>query len=119
MNKPTRFNTRYYSNKQEKAVAKTLEGKQTANSGATAFSKGDVTTKDWLIECKTCTTKKASFSIKKEWLDKNKEEAFAMRKPYNALCFDYGNSSRYYIVDEKTFIKMKEALEDGEQSISG
>lgn len=35
MNKPTRFNTRYYSNKQEKAVAKTLEGKQTANSGAT------------------------------------------------------------------------------------
>lgn len=114
MNKPTRFNTRYYSNKQEKAVAKTLEGKQTANSGATAFSKGDVTTEDWLIECKTCTSEKASFSIKKEWLEKNKQEAFAMRKMYNTLCFDYGdNGTRYYIVDEKTFIKMKEALEDG------
>ena len=38
MNKPTRF----YSNKQEKKVAKTLGGKKVANSGATAFHKGDV-----------------------------------------------------------------------------
>ena len=108
MNRPTRF----YSNKQEKKVAHVLDGKQTANSGATAFSKGDVTTNDWIIECKTCTAEKASFSIKKEWLEKNKQEAFAMRKPYNALCFDYGdNGTRYYIVDEKTFIKMKEAMD--------
>ena len=106
--------TRYYSGRQERKVAEAVNGKITANSGATKFGAGDVTANDWLIECKTCTTEKASFSIKKEWLDKNKEEAFAMRKPYNALCFDYGNSPRYYIVDEKTFIKMKEALEDGE-----
>ena len=106
--------TRYYSGRQERKVAEAVNGKITANSGATKFGAGDVTANDWLIECKTCTTEKASFSIKKEWLDKNKEEAFAMRKPYNALCFDYGNSPRYYIIDEKTFIKMKEALEDGE-----
>jgi len=109
MNKPTRF----YSNKQEKAVAKKIGGKQTANSGATAFLKGDVQTEEWLIECKTTTcANKASFSIKREWLEKNKEEAFAMNKYYNALCFDYGDGERYYIVDEKTFIKMKEALEE-------
>ena len=107
--------TRYYSGRQERKVAKTVNGKITANSGATKFGAGDVITNDWLIECKTCTTEKASFSIKKEWLDKNKEEAFAMRKMYNTLCFDYGdNGTRYYIVDEKTFIKMKEALQDGE-----
>ena len=106
--------TRYYSGRQERKVAKAVNGKITANSGATKFGAGDVNTEDCLIECKTCTSEKASISIKKEWLDKNKEEAFAMRKPYNALCFDYGNSPRYYIVDEKTFIKMKEALEDGE-----
>lgn len=100
MNRPTRF----YSNRQEKAVAKQLGGKQTSNSGATAFNKGDVTTDDWLIECKTATTAKASFSIKREWLSKNKEEAFAMGKQYNALCFDFGNgSNRYYVIDEKTF----------------
>ena len=109
--KPTRF----YSNRQEKAVAKAVGGKKVANSGATAFNKGDVVTDDgWLIECKT-TTKDAlaSFSIKREWLIKNREEAFAMNKSYNALCFDYGNGSqRYYVVDEKTFLKMKEAMEN-------
>lgn len=108
MNRPTRF----YSSRQEKAVAKKVGGKQVANSGATAFSKGDVRTDEWLIECKTAITEKSSFSIKRDWLSKNREEAFAMGKSYNALCFDYGNgTNRYYIIDEKTFIKMKEALE--------
>lgn len=107
MNRPTRF----YSNRQEKAVAKKIKGKQVANSGATPFSKGDVRTDEWLVECKTVTKEKSSFSIKRDWLIKNREEAFAMRKSYNALCFDYGDSDRYYIVDERTFIKMKEALE--------
>jgi hypothetical protein len=107
MNRPTRF----YSNKQEKQVAKAIRGKQVVNSGATAFSKGDVKTDEWLVECKTATTAKASFSIKKEWLQKNREEAFAMGKSYNALAFDFGTSNnRYYIIDEKTFVKMKDAL---------
>lgn len=108
MNKPTRF----FSNRQEKAVAKAVGGKQVANSGATAFSKGDVRTADWLIECKTTTTEKKSFSIKKDWLDKNREEAFAMNKDYNALAFDFGDGRNYYIVDEKTFVLMKEALDN-------
>ncbi len=104
MNKPTRF----YSNKQEKAVAKELGGKQVSNSGATPFNKGDVVTSDWLIECKTCTKEKNSFSIKKDWLKKNKEEAFAMNKEFNALAFNFGDGKNYYIVDEKTFKKLKE-----------
>ena len=108
MNKPTRW----YSNRQEKAVAKAVGGKQTANSGATAFSKGDVRTDRWLIECKTTCKEKSSFSIKKEWLTKNKEEAFAMGKPYNALCFDYGTGERYYVIDEKTFKVLKNYLEE-------
>ena len=70
MTKPTRF----YSNRQEKAVAKAVGGKQVSNSGATAFSKGDVRTADWLIECKTCTTEKKSFSIKKEGLERIKKK---------------------------------------------
>ena len=107
--------TRFYSNKQEKAVAKKVNGKQTANSGATKFSKGDVTAENWLIECKTSIKQKSSFSIKREWLDKNKEEAFAMGKYHNALVFDFENGTdRYYVVDEKTFLKMKEALNERE-----
>ena len=105
--------TRYYSKRQENRVAKELNGKRTANSGATNFQKGDVNLDNWLIECKTATTEKKSFSIKHEWLDKNKEEAFAMRKDYNALCFDFGdNGSRYYIIDEKTFKQVVELMKE-------
>lgn len=100
MKKPTRF----YSNRQEKQVAKAIKGKQTANSGATAFQKGDVITADWLIECKTSTSPKKSFSIQKEWLEKNKEEAFGMGKLYSALAFNFGpDTDNYYVIDEKTF----------------
>ena len=108
-NKPTRF----YSKRQENKVAKELNGKRTANSGATNFQKGDVNLDNWLIECKTATTEKKSFSIKREWLDKNKEESFAMRKDYNALCFDFGdNGSRYYVIDEKTFKQVVELMKE-------
>lgn len=109
MNRPTRF----YSSRQEKKVAKAVGGKQTANSGATTFSKGDVTTDEWLIECKTSTTAKASFTIHREWLQKNREEAFAMNKYYNALCFDFGNgSNRYYVIDERMFKRLVESLKE-------
>ena len=108
-NKPTRF----FSNRQEKAVAKVVNGKQQSNSGATPFYKGDVVTDNWLIECKTATTTKSSFSIQKEWLKKNKEEAFAMRKDYNALCFDFGpDTERYYVLDERTFKRVVELFKE-------
>ena len=99
MNRPTRF----YSSKQEKHIAKELGGKKVANSGATAFNKGDIVLDAWLLEAKTKTKETNSFSIKKEWLEKNKEEAFAMRKSYNALVFDFGDGHNYYVIDEKTF----------------
>ena len=110
MKRPTRF----YSNQQEKKVAKAVGGKQVSNSGATAFNKGDVTTDNILIECKTCCDDRKSFSIKKEWLEKNKEEAFAMGKDYSVLAFNFGpNSENYYVIDEKTFKEFKEAINNG------
>ena len=101
--------TRYFSSKQEKRVAKRIGGKQTANSGATPFSKGDVNTENWLIECKTKTSPSQSISIKREWLEKNEEEAFAMGKMHNALCFSFGdihNDVDYYIISEKEFKRL-------------
>lgn len=95
--------TRYYSGRQEKNIARTLGGKVVPNSGAITFGAGDVVLEKWLIEAKTKTIESESFSIKKEWLEKNKEEAFAMRKDFNALAFDFGDGKNYYIVDEKTF----------------
>jgi len=108
MSRPTRF----YSDRQEKHIAKVTKGKQTANSGATAFSKGDVRTDQFLIEAKTCMSEKQSFSIKKEWLLKNEEERFAMGKDYSALAFNFGDDENYYIISEKLFIRLLEFLKE-------
>lgn len=105
--------TRYYSKQQEKKVAKAVNGKRTANSGATPFQKGDVATQDWLIECKTKIKDCNSFTIKEEWLLKNEEEAFAMGKNYSALCFDFGPSAnkRYYVISERLLLMLQSYIE--------
>ena len=107
MNRPTRF----YSKQQEKRVAKAVGGKRVANSGATMFGKGDVNTSKFLIECKTCTEPRKSFTLKQEWFDKNKEEAFAMHKDYSAVVFDFGDGEQHYVIDENLFRKLIKYLE--------
>lgn len=109
--KPTRFSNRYFSNRQEKAVAKAVGGKKVANSGATNFNKGDVTTNQVLIECKTCTKPQNSFSVKKEWITKNREEAFAMGKSYSAVVIDFGDGEQHYIISERMFKQWLESLD--------
>lgn len=108
--------TRYYSGKQEKRIAKAVGGTIVPNSGAIKFGAGDVRTDKWLFEAKTKTSESQSFSVKKSWLDKNKEEMFAMGKEYSALVFDFGDGNNYYVLDEKTFLEMKDALENNSTS---
>lgn len=105
--------TRYFSNKQEKKVAKAVGGRKTANSGATMFSKGDVVISDlFLIECKTCVKEQNSFTLKREWFDKNEEEAFAMGVYNSALVFDFGDGIERYIIDEKLFKKLVSVMQE-------
>lgn len=104
--------TRFYSNKQEKRIAKAVGGKQVANSGATAFSKSDVTNDLFAIECKTHTEFKDSFSIKHSWIDKNREEAFQMGKRYSALAIDFGDGEQHYLIDEHLFLELLEHLRE-------
>lgn len=111
--KPTRF----YSDRQEKAVAKSVNGRQQANSGASTWQKGDVVNDNFLIECKTTTEPRKSFNIKKEWLDKLKEEAIGMRKHNWALCFEFDNQSnqRYYVITERMFQALNDYLSEEEK----
>lgn len=103
--------TRYYSSKQEKKVARTVGGMTVPNSGAINFGAGDVQTDNMLIECKTCVQEKKSFAIKREWLEKNEEEAFAVGKQYSVLAFNFGeNTDNYYILNERTFKKFLDFL---------
>lgn len=107
------MNTRKFSKAQESRVAKNLKGKKQANSGATPFFKGDVVTDDFCIECKTAVTEKQSMSIKADWIEKLKEEAFAMNKPYWAVAFNFGglnNKENFYIINEQLFKELVEHI---------
>ena len=106
--KPTRF----YSSRQEKKVAKEVGGKVVPNSGAIRFGAGDVQTKSILLECKTVTKPQKSFAVKREWLEKNQEEAFAMGKHYSAVAIDFGDGEQFYVINQKMFNKLLQALEE-------
>lgn len=106
------MNTRKYSSKQEKRVAKDIGGRVTSNSGATRFYKGDINLGNMLIECKTKTSPSKSVSIKKEWLDKLKEERFAMGKSYSAIAFDFGDGEDYFIIDKKLMQLLVETIKE-------
>ena len=105
--------TRYYSNNQEISVCKLLNAIQTPNSGAGKWRKGDCQQQEasLLIECKTVTTDKNSFSIKKDWIIKNKEEAFNQRLNNTCIAFNFGpNQKNYFVIDEKLMKFLVEKL---------
>ena len=112
--------TRYYSSRQESAVAKAVGGKTTANSGATMFGgKGDILTSgknndgkgSFLIECKTRTTHSNSISIKKEWIEKNRQEMVFEGKEHQAIVFNFGpDEENHYIIDEYLFLELLDYL---------
>lgn len=107
--------TRFYSDKMEKSVCKDVGGSQTPNSGAGTFAKGDVVVKDasLLIECKTVIEDKKSFSIKKDWFEKNKEEAFRQRLRNNCVAFNFGpNQQNYYVIDSDLMKILVEKLKE-------
>lgn len=94
--------TRYYSDKQEKDIAKHFNGKQTKNSGATKFEKSDVLLDNFNIEAKTKTYASESISIKKDWLEKTLKETLLTGKKYSALAFNFGpGQPNYYIIDQE------------------
>lgn len=105
--------TRYFSDRQEKQVVKLLGGKQTSNSGAGKWAKGDVVVEDasLMIECKTQTDFKDSFRIKREWLEKNLIEAKQSHFLNNCLAFNFGpDKENYFIINEKLMSFLTEKL---------
>lgn len=97
-------NMRKFSDRQEKKLARQFDGKQTVNSGASSFVKGDVLTRHFLIEAKTVTREVGTFPIKKEVLKKLQQEKFAMNKKYAALAFQFKpNGENFFVLNEKAF----------------
>ena len=107
--------TRYYSDLHEKSVCRALGASQTPNSGASKWTKGDVVQRaaSLLIECKTVMSEKQSVSIKRDWIVKNKEEAFLNRLDNSCLCINFGpDTNNYYVIDEKLMKFLVEKLEE-------
>lgn len=109
-----KHSTRHVSNKQEKRIASSLNLHKQPNSGATAFLKGDLIGQDILIECKTKMQPTGRFTIQKDWLTKNRQEAFSMQKNYHALAFDFGDKDTYYVLDEEHFKLFLDAINKGD-----
>lgn len=107
------MNTREMSNRQERAVAKSLGGHKTPNSGATPFVKGDVATRNLLVECKTKMTPAKSFSIPLSWLTTLEEERIGMGKTAAALAFSYDcGKTQYYVINERLMKLLVEVLDN-------
>lgn len=88
---------------QERQVAKLVDGQVQVASGGTSHGAGDVLTDDWFFECKTVTTPKDSYSVKKSIIDKMKEQTFEQRKGYCALAFRFSPEDKdYFVIDSDT-----------------
>lgn len=76
-----------------------IDSHNTPASGAKWFAKSDAVADEYLqIELKTVVKPAESFSVKRLWLDKVKEESFSTgRVP--VLGFSFGYGSNYYVIN--------------------
>lgn len=105
--------TKFFSNAQEEYISKLLGGQKVPGSGSPRFYAGDVLIEDFLLECKTSMKAKSSFSIKKDWVDKNERERKDLQLPYSAVVFQFEpNGENYFVVNERTFKILYETLKN-------
>ena len=77
------------------------------------FQPSDVVTKKFALECKTQTKSKKSFTLQKEWFDKNKTESLDANKEFSAVVFNFGpDEELYYVIDQMLFNELLLHLEE-------
>lgn len=101
---------------QERRIAAKFAGIANNSSGSGRFNKSDVMLQntDMLIECKTCVKPKESFSIKKEWIEKLKQECYSMGVSNGVIAFNfnYDDYKDYYVIDDKLMRFLVEKLRE-------
>ena len=99
--------TRYYSDMQEKHIAKVTGGKVQSNSGGTKFGGGDVHTDKFFIEAKTPAIERKSFTIMKDWITKMREQAYEQGKEESVLAFRFSPDDKtdMYVLNERQFLE--------------
>ena len=124
------MSTKKFSNMQEKRIAKNLGGKTQPASGALPIAslKSDVkvtNSEDWkvLISAKTSMVKnhqagKRSFTLKKEWLEEVKHQAFEGGYDFGVVSISFDNRQDFYILEDVDFENMLKALHEYEAEIN-
>lgn len=124
------MSTKKFSNMQEKRIAKKLGGTTQPASGALPIAslKSDVkvtNSKDWkvLVSAKTSMVKnyqagKRSFTLKKEWLEEVKHQAFEGGYDFGVVSISFDNRKDFYIVEDVDFENMLKALKEYEAEIN-
>ena len=99
--------TRYFSDLQEKHIAKVTGGKVQSNSGGTKFGGGDVHTDKFFIEAKTPAIERKSFTIMKDWITKMREQAYEQGKEEAVLAFRFSPDDKndMYVLNERQFLE--------------
>lgn len=98
---------------QENDIARLLGGRVQSNSGGTRFGGGDVQTAEFFIEAKTPTKEQSSFSVKREWLDKMREQAFEQGKYHSALAFRFSpDGEDYFVINSRLMQELVHFLEE-------
>lgn len=101
-----------YSVSQENDIARLLGGRVQSNSGGTRFGGGDVQTKEFFIEAKTPTKEQSSFSIKREWMEKMREQAFEQGKYHCALAFRFDpDGNDYFVINSRLMQELIKFIE--------
>ena len=101
-----------YSVSQENDIARLLGGRVQSNSGGTRFGGGDVQTAQFFIEAKTPTKEQTSFSIKREWIEKMREQAFQQGKYHSSLAFRFSpDGDDYFVIDSRLMRELVEYIE--------
>lgn len=72
-----------------------------------------------LFECKTATSNKDSFSIKRDWLEKVEEERKSKRLDNSCVVINFGPdvpyNKNYYIINERLMRFLIDKLEEENQ----
>lgn len=114
--------TRAKSSQQEKRIVKAMGGRQVVGSGSTPFLKGDVIVDQLFIEAKTKMVPSQQITVKKEWLEKAKEQALGTRKEDYAVAISFGDPKEFYIIEDtlmEDLYKSREALRAVIEALGG
>lgn len=68
-------------------------------------------TDEYFIECKTKMQESTQITVKKEWIEKARDQAYQMRKPYYLLALSFGDGNDYFLSEVDLILELQRKAE--------